>query len=68
MANEAVKPDTLHQVPEVARRLGLKESTIRRLILEKRIAVYRPSTRAVRVSEKTIQEILTKGYSPAVER
>ncbi len=68
MTNEPVKLDSMHSVPEVARRLGLKPSTVRRLILEKRISVYRPSTRAVRVSEKTVQEILTKGYSPAVVR
>lgn len=61
-----VRPDSLHKVPEVARRLGLEESTIRRMILEKKIAVYRPSTRAVRISERTIQEILSKGFSPAV--
>jgi excisionase family DNA binding protein len=66
MTNEPVKPDTLHEVKEVSRRLGLRESTIRRLIFEKKIAVYRPSARAVRVSEKTVQEILSRGYTPAV--
>lgn len=64
MTNE-VKPDTMHSVPEVARRLGLKPSTIRRMILDKRIAIFRPSQRAVRISEKTIREILEKGYVPA---
>jgi excisionase family DNA binding protein len=68
MTDEPVKPDTLLEVREVARKLGLRESTIRRLILEKKIAVYRPSARAVRISEKTIQEILSKGYTPAVAR
>jgi excisionase family DNA binding protein len=68
MTDEPVKPDPLLEVREVARKLGLRESTIRRLILEKKIAVYRPSARAVRISEKTIQEILSKGYTPAVAR
>ena len=66
MTDEPVKPDTLHTVEEVSRRLGLRISTIRRMVFEKKIAVYRPSRRAVRVSEKTIQEILRKGYTPAV--
>jgi excisionase family DNA binding protein len=68
MTDEPVKPDPLLEVREVARKLGLRESTIRRLILEKKIAVYRPSARAVRISEKTIQEILSKGYTAAVAR
>jgi excisionase family DNA binding protein len=66
--NEPVKADTLHEVKEASRRLGLKESTIRRLILERQIDVYRPARRAVRISEKTIQEILAKGFTPAVSR
>lgn len=66
MTSEPVNLDTMHSVPEVARRLGLKPSTIRRKILDKQIAVYRPSVRAVRVSEATIREILAKGFSPAV--
>jgi len=64
MTSESVKLDTLHDVPEVARRLGLKPSTIRKLILQKRIPVYRPSLRAVRISEKAIQDILAKASAP----
>lgn len=65
MVTEPAKLDTMHSVPEVARRLGLKPSTIRRMILDKRIAIFRPSQRAVRISEKTIREILERGYVPA---
>jgi excisionase family DNA binding protein len=68
MTNESVKPDTLHEVPEVARRLGLKPSTIRRMIFEKRLDVFYPSKRAVRISEATIREVLARGFRPAVTR
>jgi helix-turn-helix protein len=66
MTNEPVKSDAMHGVPEVARRLGLKPSTIRRMIYERRIDVFYPSKRAVRVSEKTIREVLERGFRPAV--
>ena len=64
MTNE-VKPDTLHEVKEAARRFGLKESTVRRMIYEKKIDVFRPSPRSVRISEATIRAILARGYRPA---
>lgn len=66
MEDERLKADTMHPVEEVARRLGLKESTIRKMILQRRIDVFRPSRRAVRISEKTIQEVLAKGFRPAI--
>ena len=62
------KPDSLLEVGEVSRRLGLKVSTIRRMIHERRIEVFRPGRRAVRISERTVQEILAKGRSPAMTR
>jgi excisionase family DNA binding protein len=65
MNNEPVKLDTLHEVREVARRLGLKPSTVRKMIFEKRIAVFRPSRRAVRIAERTVQEVLARGFTPA---
>lgn len=60
--------DTMHKVPEAARRLGMEKSTIRRWIYEKKIDVFRPSVRAVRISEATIREVLAQGYRPAVTR
>jgi excisionase family DNA binding protein len=66
--NLAAKEDAMHDVKETSRRLGLRPSTIRRMIYEKRIAIFRPSLRAVRISEKTIREILERGYMPAVTR
>jgi hypothetical protein len=38
------------------------------MIYEKRIDVFRPSARAVRISEKTIREKLARGFSPSVAR
>ncbi len=58
--------DKLLTVMEAAMRLGLKESTIRRMILERRIDTIRPSIRAVRVPESAIRTILEKGYRPAL--
>lgn len=66
MMNEPSKLDSMHAVPEVARRLGLRPSTVRRMIYEKRIDVFYPSKRAVRVSEKTVREVLERGFRPAV--
>jgi len=58
--------DKLLTVTEVASRLGLKEATIRRMILQRRIDTVRPSIRAVRVPESAIKRILEDGYRPAV--
>ena len=58
--------DKLLTVSEVAERLGLKEATIRRMILQRRIDTIRPSVRAVRIPESAIKAILEKGYRPAV--
>ena len=58
--------ERLLTVPMVAERLGLKESTIRRMILERRIDVVRPSVRAVRVPESAIEAIVKQGYRPAI--
>jgi len=66
MAEEYVKPDTMHKVKEASRRLGLEESTMRKKIFLREIPVFRVSKRAIRISEKTIQEILSKGYTPAL--
>ena len=60
--------DTMHSVKETARRWGLQPSTVRRMIYEKKIDVFRPSQRAVRISERTIRERLARGFSPAVTR
>lgn len=53
-------------VAEVSVRLGLKEATVRRMILERRIDTVRPSARAVRVPESSVSKILERGFRPAI--
>ena len=53
-------------VQMVAERLCLRESTVRKMILQRRIDVVRPSRRAVRIPECAVQAILDRGYRPAV--
>lgn len=61
-----VTGETLWKVPEAAQRLGLQASTVRRMILERRIDTVRPSIRAVRIPESAIKKILERGFRPAV--
>lgn len=62
------KGEKLLGVVQVAERLGLKPATIRRMILERRIDVVRPSARAVRIPESTVDRIMEQGYRPAIKR
>ena len=54
-------------VEQVAEAFGLRVSTIRRMILERRIATVRPSRRSVRIPETAVKQILKEGYRPAIE-
>jgi excisionase family DNA binding protein len=53
-------------VREVADRLGLKESTIRKRILLRQIAYVKPGLRAVRIPVEELERILAAGLRPAV--
>lgn len=57
----------LYRVEEAADLLGLKPSTVRKLILQRRITVCRPATRAVRIPESEIARIQRDGLSPRRE-
>ena len=52
---------------EVADQLALKVATIRRMILERRIATVRPSVRAVRIPESEVRRIIEAGYTPRID-
>ncbi|MBA3965573.1 MAG: helix-turn-helix domain-containing protein [Nitrospirales bacterium] len=52
-------------VEEAATRLGIKPSTIRRRILERRID-YVKHGRAVRIPVETVEQIITTGFRPAI--
>ncbi len=56
----------LLSVDEAASRLGLKPSTVRKMVLQRRIDVVRPSRRAVRIPSIAVQRILEDGYRPAI--
>ena len=52
----------LLRVPEVAHRLGLEPSTVRKVILRQEIPVVRPSRRAVRVRQEDVEALIRVGY------
>jgi excisionase family DNA binding protein len=66
--NSEMNQERLLTVLETAERLCLKASTIRRMILERRIDTVRPSARAVRIPENAVTAILKQGFRPAVPR
>ena len=57
--------DRLLRVSEAAERLGLKESTIRRRILERKVA-YVKSGRAVRIPTEVVDRLITEGWREPV--
>lgn len=63
---ELNKGGRLLTVFQVAEALGLKPSTIRKMILERRIDFVRPTSRAVRIPEGVVQWIIDQGYQEAI--
>ncbi len=55
----------LLRLEEVAYRLGLKASTIRKLIRVGQVPAVRPTKRAVRVREEDVEALICLGYQPA---
>ncbi len=55
-------------VQQAAEKLCLQSSTVRRMILEKRIDTVRPGARAVRIPEESINRILAKGFARAIDQ
>jgi excisionase family DNA binding protein len=53
-------------VCEAARRLALKEATIRKMILEKRI-LYVKLRRAVRIPEETVDQLIEDGLKRPIQ-
>lgn len=54
----------LLRVPEVAERLGLQPSTVRKMIYLRHLPVVRPTKRAVRVREEDVEALIRVGYRP----
>ena len=59
--------DHLLRVDQVGEILGLKPSTIRKLIWQRRIPVVRPTKRAVRIRASDVERIIRLGYQPLRE-
>jgi len=56
----------LIRVPEVAARLGLKEATVRRMILERGLPTVRVG-RTVSIPIEHIEQLIIQGYRAALE-
>jgi excisionase family DNA binding protein len=54
-------------VPEAARRLALRESTVRAWLLRRRISKVRVGRRAVRIPAAEIERLIAEGTVPARE-
>ena len=54
----------LLRVDEVAHRLGLKPSTVRKLIFLRQLPAVHPTKRAVRVREEDVEALMRVGYRP----
>ncbi len=57
--------EKLLRVDEVAELLGLRPSTVRKLIYLRAIPVVRPTKRAVRVRQGDVEAIIRRGHQPA---
>lgn len=56
----------LLRIPEVAKRLGLKESTIRKMVFERRLPTVRIG-RTVTIPEDFIERMIRENYRPALD-
>lgn len=61
----AIVTERLLRVEEVAQRLGVRQSTIRRMILERKID-YVKLGRAVRITDKAVDQKIAQGWREAV--
>ena len=52
----------LLRIDEAAHRLGLKPSTVRKLVSRGQIPVVRPTKRAVRIREEDVDALIRVGY------
>lgn len=57
----------LLRVPQAAERLAVKESTIRKMIFQKRLPVVRIG-RTVTIPEDAIEKMISDGYSAALPK
>lgn len=58
----------LLRIEEAAQQLGLKPSTVRKLIYLGQIPAVHPTKRAVRVREEDVEALIRVGYRPAATK
>ena len=54
----------LLRIEEAAHQLGLKPSTVRKLIYLRQIPAVHPTKRAVRIREEDVESLIRVGYQP----
>jgi len=57
----------LYRVEEAAKRLSIQTSTMRRWIFDRKIAVVRVGTRAVRIPDSEIERIISEGTAAVAQ-
>ncbi len=55
-------------VAETARRLGLREPTIREWLRQRRLDKVRVGTRSIRVPAQAVEQLIAEGFVPARRR
>ena len=60
--------EELLTIPEAARRLGLKQKTIRRWVALRKIEFIKTGERAVRISSGEVSRIIEDGRTPRLRR
>jgi excisionase family DNA binding protein len=53
------------RVPEAAERLGIRNSTMRRWIMKRKIGYVRLAGRAIRIPAPEVEKLLEAGFVPA---
>ena len=53
-------------VKETATRLGLRPSTIRKWIFQRKLGVVRVGDKAIRIEESAVEAIIRRGTQPAI--
>lgn len=63
-----MRDDRLLRISEAAERLGLRESTLRRWVLLRKITFTKPGGRAVRIPISEVERLILQSTVPARER
>ena len=53
-------------VKEAAEQLGLKPCTIRKWVLQRELSYVRVGKRAIRISEREVERVISSGLRPSI--